>query len=258
MINSDKLVLHGVGEAVLLSADGKASATLMKLQSMNIEITSETQDVYGGIGLFPFYNFITSKSATFSFTNAVCDMNVIGATQGSMPTTGGEAFAIEEITVATSNNLKKTSGVEVDSVVVIKDGVALTRTSDTPATSEFKVTEAGALTFGTDTKTGDKVKVSYVYTVANGTALDVHVDDVAGYVELRHTSEPVEMDGKYYVMNTRVYKARCEGGFNLSYTRDGAVAPEVSFKSVDPERADKKFVSYSLIETDKDGNPKVA
>lgn len=256
MINSDKLVLHGVGEAVLLSADGKACATLMKLQAMNIEITSETQDVYGGIGLFPFYNFITSKSATFSFTNAVCDLNVIGATQGALPTTGGEAFATENITTSASTTLSKTSGVDVNSVVVIKDGKALTQVTGTPSTGEFKATAQGALTFGSDTPTGSKITVSYVYTVANGTTLDVHIDDVAGFVELRHTSEPVEMDGKYYVMNTRVYKARCEGGFNLSYTRDGAVAPEVSFKSVDPERADKKFVSYSLVETDKDGNPK--
>ena len=33
---------------------------------------------------------------------------------------------------------------------------------------------------------------------------------------------------------------------NYEYTRDGAVAPEVTFKSVDPQRTDKRFVSYSL------------
>lgn len=258
MINSDKLVLHGVGEAMLLSADGKACANLMKLQNMTIEITSETQDVFGGIGLFPFYNFITSKSATFSFTNAVCDMNVMGATQGAMPASGGVAFAKEVITVATTNTLTHTTGLDADSVVAIVDGKALTKVASSPDEGEFAVTSAGVLTFGSDVETGDKVTVSYAYTVTNGTTLTIKTTDVPGYVELRHTSEPVEMEGKYYVLNTRVFKARCEGGLNINYTRDGAVAPEVSFKSVDPERNDKKFVEYSLIECDKDGNPIVA
>ena len=60
---------------------------------------------------------------------------------------------------------------------------------------------------------------------------------------------PIKLkDGRTVQMNTRVYKAVCDGGFTLEYTRDGAVAPEVTFKSVDPERADKRFVSYSLVE----------
>ncbi len=260
MINTDKLVLHGVGEAVLLSADGKACASLMKLQSMNIEITAASQDVYGGIGSFPFYNFITSKSATFSFTNAVCDMNVMAATQGAETKTGGVAFGNEVITVDTdkSATLSVTTGIDLDSVVVMADGKVLEKsTTDAPANG-YKITSAGVITFGASVAEGTKVRVSYVYTTTNGTTLAVHVDDVAGFVELRHTSEPVEMDDGYYVLNTRVYKARCEGGLNLQYTRDGVVAPEVSFKSVDPERDDKKFVEYSLVPTTKEGKPIVA
>ena len=78
-------------------------------------------------------------------------------------------------------------------------------------------------------------------------------DSVPGYVELRHVSNVTEIpDGKGGTkkvrLYTRVYKARCDGGFNLEQTRDGATAPEVTFTSVDPERSDKRFVSYSVVE----------
>ena len=48
MAKIDNLVLHGVGEAYLLSPDGKIATRLSKMQSMSIEVTSESEDVYGG------------------------------------------------------------------------------------------------------------------------------------------------------------------------------------------------------------------
>ncbi len=60
-MDTKNIVLHGVGEAYLLSADGKVTSRLMKLQSMSIEVTSESEDVYGGDSLFPFFNYITHK-----------------------------------------------------------------------------------------------------------------------------------------------------------------------------------------------------
>ena len=57
-IDTKNLVLHGVGEAFLLSGDGKVSATLGSLQDMTIEVTATMEDVFGGDGLFPIYNYI--------------------------------------------------------------------------------------------------------------------------------------------------------------------------------------------------------
>lgn len=247
MVNTENLVLAGVGEAFLLDAEGKVTARLSKLQSMSIEVTSESEDVYGGDSLFPFYNYIKSKSATFKFKNAVFDMNVLAMTQGATVEEQAEINKLEDVKVTThSATLSKTSGVEVDSVVVISKGKALKRVSGTPKTGEFAVTEAGKLTFETSFP-DETVTVSYVYKDANGANVTVLTNSVPGYVELRHTSQPMKMkDGSIKRVHTRVYKAVCDGGFNLEYTRDGAVAPEVTFKSVDPERSDKRFVSYSV------------
>ena len=224
MAKIDNLVLHGVGEAYLLSPDGKIATRLTKMQSMSIEVTSESEDVYGGDSLFPILNFIKSKSAQFKFKNAVFDMNVLAATQGVNLDENGDINVSETITVSNhSATLTHTSG-------------------DT----EFSVTESGSVKFA-DTFEDTTVEVSYICSSASAQAVNVLTDSVPGYVELRHTSKPITLpDGRTVRLHTRVYKAVCDGGFTLEYTRDGAVAPEVTFKSVDPQRADKRFVSYSL------------
>lgn len=254
-IDTKNMVIHGTGTAFIIGADGQTGAQLMKMQNMTIEITSESEDVFGGDSLFPFYNYITSKSATFTFTNATVDLNVLAMTQGVPVSTGGEAFGNETITVkGTGDTLAITTGVLADTVeCLLEDGTRLTRVSESPSTGEFSCTENGALTFGSDVTAGKVVIVSYVYTVADGSSVHVLTDSVPGYVELRHVSNVTEIpDGKGGTkkvrLYTRVYKARCDGGFNLEQTRDGATAPEVTFTSVDPERSDKRFVSYSVVE----------
>ena len=57
-IDTTNLVLYGVGEAYLLSGDGKVTAKLGSLQDMAIEVSATMEDVFGGDGLFPIFNFI--------------------------------------------------------------------------------------------------------------------------------------------------------------------------------------------------------
>lgn len=250
-VDSKSLVLHGIGEAFMLSSDGTVATRLTKMQSMTIEVSSESEDVYGGDSLFPIFNYIKSKSATFKFKNAVFDMDVLAATQGTVAETGGEINAAEDVTAkAGKAQLSINTGVDVDSVAAVTAaGKVLKRTAAAGNEGEFSVAETGALTFSSDVTDGTVVTVSYVYKVADGTSVHITTTDVPGCVELRHKSMPIKLkDGRTVELHTRVYKAVCDGGISLEYTRDGAVAPEVTFKSVDPERADKRFVTYSLVE----------
>ena len=252
-IKTDILVLLGVGEALLLDANGKVTSKLARLQSMTVEITAEMEDVYGGDSLFPFFNYIKSKSATFKFKDATMNMNVLAVTQGSELTEGGEVCASEEVEViGNTAQLSVTKGIDVDSVIVMNGDKTLNRVSveDTLATGQYKVSETGVLTFADGEFEDETVlDVAFVYTVEVGTSVHIKTTDVPGFVELRHVSKPTELeDGRVVQAHIRVYKARCDGGFNIEQTRDGATAPEVTFKSLDPKRKDKRFVSVSIVE----------
>ena len=248
-IDTENLVIHGVGSAYLIGTNGSA-VKLGTLQDMTIEVSSSTEDVFGGDGLYPIFNYIKEKSATFKFKNATFDLGLLGASQGVDVTAGGFAFGNEALVVAASKTLAITTGVEVESVAVVCDGVILTRVAGTPSAGEYTVTTAGAMTFNT-AEVGKTADVSYVYTTTDGSTLDVLTTSVPGYVELRHTSQPTELpDGKNVILSTRIYKARCEGSLSVNQARGEASAPELSFKSVDPKRTDKKFVSYSVTYVD--------
>ena len=247
-VDTKNLVLTGVGTAYLLGADGKINAVLGKMQSMKIEITSTIQDVYGGDGLFPIFNFIKEKSANFKFKNAVFDLDVVATSQGTTVATGSIALGHEEFTLSgTIHTLTNVTGLDLDTVVITADGTTLTKVADaSTGTASYAITEAGAITFTSDV-TGKAIVADYVYTDTNGQTVDVLTNSVPGYVQLRHESQPTELkNGKKVVLTTIIYKARCEGGLSLDYSRGEAVAPELTFKSVDPERTDKKFISYSV------------
>lgn len=247
-IDSKNLVLYGIGTAYMLGSDGKVQAKLGSLQNMTIEITSTIEDVFGGDSLFPIFNFIKEKGANFKFTNACFDLDVVAASQGVTAEEGGIALGHEEVSISAKKaNLSITKNVDIDSVMVMYNDKVLTKVDSlVDKTSSFTVTAAGALNFSDDITTG-KATVDYIYTVADGSTVDVLTTSIPGYVQLRHESFPTELpDGRKAVLTTVVYKARCEGGLSLDYSRGEAVAPELSFKSVDPGRLDKKFVSYSL------------
>ena len=247
-IDSKNLVLYGIGTAYILGSDGKVQAKLGSLQNMTIEITSTIEDVFGGDGLFPIFNFIKEKGANFKFTNACFDLDVVAASQGVAATAGGVALGHEEVEIKSNKaQLSISKDIDIDSVMVIVNDETLTKVDTlTSKTKAFTVASTGALQFSSDIATGTAI-VDYIYAVTDGSTVDVLTTSVPGYVQLRHESFPTELpNGRKAVLTTIVYKARCEGGLSLDYTRGEAVAPELSFKSVDPGRVDKKFVSYSL------------
>lgn len=248
--NTD-LVLEGVGSAYLVGTDGTVSP-LGKLQDMQISITTSTEKVYGGDSIFNFYEFIKDKSCSFSFTNATFNLNMVQMSQGSTSTVG-ELYGSETVTIAAkAATLAITSNVSTvvgdTSVVDVATGLPLTQVTATPTENQFTISSAGALAFGGTPSDGAQYLVNYVYTVATGsTGTDILTTSVPGFVELRHVSKAIKMpDGHTYRVHTRVYRARCDGKLDVDFKRGSASAPKLDFSSLDPERADKKFLSFTI------------
>lgn len=126
-----------LGKHSCFPATARLSAKLGSLQDMTIEVTATMEDVFGGDGLFPIYNYIKEKSASFKFKNACFDLNVVAASQGEAVAEGAFAFGSEDIVVkASDNKLLVDSGVEVESVIAVVDGVGLTRVEGSPTGTE--------------------------------------------------------------------------------------------------------------------------
>jgi hypothetical protein len=251
----EKLVLNGVGKGYLIGVDGTLEP-LVELQDMTIEINSTMEKVYGGDNLFPLYTFPKDKSATFNFTNATFSLDLLKLSQGAEITTAAvELFATETVTLSGTGTgtLSITSGVVTTAgATVVRDVVAdalLSQVDATPTGNEFTISNAGAI--ACDVSMASKVvEVNYLYTVATGAQVaDVKTTSVPGFVELRHESQPIDwIDGKKYVVQTRVFKARCDGKVSVEYKRGQAYAPKIAFEAVDPGRTDGKFIAMAIRE----------
>ena len=82
------LLLHGIGAGVLKSVTGEI-AEMTTSQSMNMNITATTEDVYGGDGLFPLYTYISKKEGTVEITNAEFKLSQVQIAQGTRITASG-------------------------------------------------------------------------------------------------------------------------------------------------------------------------
>ena len=245
------LVLEGIGESFLLGTDGSVSP-LGKLQDMKISITTSTEKVFGGDSIFQFYEFIKDKTCSFTFTNATFNLNMIELSQGSTAS-AGELYGNETLTVAAKTlTLSKTANVSTvigdTSVVDVDTAKPLTPVAATPTDGQFTITAAGVITLGGTVADGKQFLVNYVYTdTVNTVGTDILTTSVPGFCELRHKSKQILMpDGHTYQVHTRVYRARCDGKLDVDFKRGAASAPSLTFSSLNPDRADKKFLSFTI------------
>jgi hypothetical protein len=254
-----EIVLEGVGSAMLIDPSSGTLTPLGTMQDMKISITTSTEKVYGGDSIFNFYEYIKDKSCSFEFTSAVLSLGMIQLSQGSTISVG-ECYGNDIVTV---NSLAAQLSVAANVTTIMSEitvvnnatGVKLTPVSGTPANAtEVKVSALGVLTFYTGTVDGTKYNVSYVYRPVTGTTgTDILTTTVPGFVELRHVSKNITMPvsdqnptGGTYRVHTRIYRARCDGSLDINYARGTASAPKAKFSSLDPQRADKKFMSVTF------------
>ena len=247
------LVLEGVGSAYMIGTDGSISP-LGKLEDMQISISTTTEKVYGGDSIFNFYEFIKEKTCGFTFTNATFNLNMIQLSQGSSDAVG-ECYGSDIVTSATHTaQLTVTSGISTKagdtSIIDNTTGLPLTVVTGAPTkATEVQISASGVVTFYTSVADGGSYTISYVYTKSGTVGTDILTTSVPGFVELRHISKTITMpSGVKYRVHTRIYKARCDGKLDIDFKRSAASAPKLTFTSLDPQRADKKFCSFTIEE----------
>lgn len=251
MVNAmTELVLHGVGNGVVVYSDG-STTPIKNAQDVSIEITATDEDVYGGDGLFPILSFIKEKGGSLKITNATTSINHLKITQGAtINRSQAQAFMVSDVKTPGSGTLtlEKTSGIDVSSVTCIKlsDGQALKRVTGEPAEGEFSVTEAGVVKV--DESLDGELEFSYFYASANALSAKLATNAIPGVVEYRHHLVTEDVDGKKYNVYFRVYKAKCSGSFSFNMQRGTASAPSLEFKLLDPKRADNAFLDYTIEE----------
>lgn len=230
---NENFFVEGSGKAVITGDNGKLS--LIHLQDMQLDLSSKMEDVFGGESLFPVFSFMSEKGAKATFTNASMSLEAFNLTQGTTADKEATLFADETVTVGADGELPVAHADKADKnsfIVSDEAGNVLTVTG-----GKVEATNAG-----------NTVNVFYTYTATVGAVgASALTTSVPGYVSIYHRSKPMKQkNGRIVRILTTIYKARSDGSLKLDFKHKNAYAPELVFNAVDPEREDKKFMSFTI------------
>ncbi len=58
-----------------------------------------------------------------------------------------------------------------------------------------------------------------------------------------------QKNGRIIRVFTTIFRARCDGHLTMDFKHKNAFAPELAFEVVDPERTDKKYMIFGIVDT---------
>ena len=244
--NKKNFFIEGSGTAQVIGKSGKLE--MIHLQDMNLEITTSTENIYGGETNFSLYAFNTDRNAKVTFQNASWNIDMINFTQGANSDSVPTFFESETLKVGSDSsvtlshaNVDWTSAHAFDS-----DNKNVTIASYSSVEGSGK----GVAIFA-DTYIDEKLTITYDYTgsSAEGVSTAFYTTKLPGYVTIKYISKPIKQNDddetiiRYYIT---IYKARSDGQFTIDFKHKNAFAPELTFDIVDPEREDKKFIRVDV------------
>ncbi len=251
---STALILNGVGSGMLIANTGEIFE-ITKGQNMTFEISVSEEKVFGGDSLFPFFTFVKEKGGRISIDDATFNLNQLKVTQNAtINTSTAKKYFREEIVVsgATAATLTTTTAAILTDTVVIYNkttGASVANTGAvTPTTlSQFKITNVGAITFGSSV-TGTFVVSGYATDATASASATVMSNTFPGTNELRWNLDTQDEAGNEYRVSIRAKKVKCSGKANLDFKRGTASVQKLEFEVLEPSDGSKEFIE--VIVTD--------
>jgi len=243
----------------------KELITLGTLQDLRIDMNIEKEDIYGGDGLFPIDDLVTSKSITITATDAKFDLNAVALMMGSSVTSGvGNAWVLNEKQMVQLNNtivLKKPlSDLVLPYELPPEESISLRLEKNNKLIPReyYDVETVGGVTTITinhpSVKVGDIVIASYQFKVENMSVADLIKDEVPFPVHVIHHGSYQQKDGTIQAIETELFACQARGTFSINAQRATASSSTIELVVLDPERPDGKV---GVIKRYESGSPLV-
>lgn len=256
-----KMIIKGVGtimarRAVACPGDvgtKEEIITLGSLQNLKIDMAVETEDIFGGDGVFAIDTLVKSKSIEITATDAKFDLAGVSLMMGDAVQDNvadyvwelNEGKKVGSGGIVTLNyKVFDASAVEDIQVRQVKDGKAI------PA-SDISVDNTGAtavLTIDNITD-GEQVYVNYKRpeTVS---MVEIMRDSFPFTVSIVHHGVFSQKCGKKMGIETELFACKAKGNFTIDAQRNTASASTVTLQMLDPELPCGKIGTIKVFEVD--------
>ena len=229
------ILLHGIGRGVLKTVSSKV-LEMSTAQTMKMDITATTEDVYGGDGLFPLYTYISKKEGTVEIDMAEFSLAQLSIAQGVTVTKTGNKQSYHTFITKTSTALvngKTFTGVNVFAMVA-PDGTNIVPATDIDA-SKISVASDGTVAFGASASVQDGEYSVYFEADYDDTVQAAMLKDAMPEVASFYWSFKTESSaGEKIQVDIMARRVRCDGKFSIETARDKATVPKLTVKILDP------------------------
>ncbi len=276
-----KMIIKGVGTIMAKrkgkDGKGKEVVTLGTLQDLRITLNTDIEDIFGGDGLFPIDDIVTSKSIEITGTDAKFDLGHVELMYGSTVQDGVESY----VTVLNEQNTA-TSGVngEIDGEmggdpeevkVAVFELAKELYTGAEGAELSVRDRDAGVLleevpyeediepaidTFmqdgGTIYLNKENIGMDFVVSYRRPQIVDMVAlltDEIPFPVSIIHHGSYMQKDETFANIETELFACRAQGAFSIDAARRSASSSAINLKLIDPERADGKLGTIKTYTT---------
>ena len=242
------VLLHGIGKGVFETVCGKV-LECSTAQSMKLNVTTSSEDVYAGDSLFPTYTYITQKEGTIEIQNADFKLSQLELSQCTNTTSTGNKRSYRVLITSESSKLtaddKPVAGVEVIAMIA-PDGTKV-KTATTAAEDVVSVSDTGAVAFGDNLVKQEGEYVVYFKadseTSVSAEMLKNAMPDVASFNWMFTTEDSA---GNKYQIDLYARRVRSNGEFSIETARDSASTPTLTVNILDPGDGHDDFAVITI------------
>lgn len=232
------VLLHGIGSGILKTVSGKV-LEFKTSQSMKLNVTASTEDVYGGDGLFPLYTYLTQKEGSIEIQDADFKLSQLaGAQQVEYYSTNQKR--LHNVLVKGSDTTLPGgtySGVEVVSIVAPNgDDVA----------DKVTIDATGAITVDTSYTMDGEYSVWFKADETTAVTAEMLKNAMPEVAELNWKFTTESQDGEKYQIDIHARRVRSNGEFNIETARDSASTPTLTLNILDPGTEEDDFASITV------------
>lgn len=240
------VLLHGIGKGVFRTVSNKV-LEIVNGQSMKIDVTATTEDVYGGDGLFPIYTYISKKEGTIEIDSADFKLSQVAIAQGTNNHTTSNKRMYRVLVTKDSEALTADAVTGVEIISMIAPDGSFVATSTEAGDDVIAIDATGKITVGDNVTMADgEYSVWFKADEANAVSAEMLKNAMPEVASFNWMFVTEDSEGNRYQVDIYARRTRSDGQFNIETGRDSASVPKLTVKILDPGDGHDDFAVITI------------
>ncbi len=240
------VLLHGIGKGVFETVSGKV-LECSTAQSMKLNVTTSSEDVYAGDSLFPTYTYITQKEGTIEIQNADFKLSQLEIAQGTNTSTSGNKRSYRVLITKDATKLMEDALTGVEVIAMIAPDGTKVSVEETEGDEVVSISNTGVVAIGANVVMQDGEYVVYFKADdANAVSAEMLKNAMPEVATFNWMFTTESSAGEKYQIDLYARRTRSNGEFSIETARDSASTPTLTVNILDPGDGHDDFAVITI------------